>query len=76
MFYCQTIAPNLTSNLKETLTLGKLWVGMATLFFNSNPLRTRAGRTTGARGINFLASSNKYQIASIIQKTSAKKVTL
>ena len=24
--------------------------------------KTRASRTTGARGINFLASSNKYQI--------------
>ena len=25
--------------------------------------KTRASRTTGVRGINFLASSNKYQIA-------------
>jgi len=38
--------------------------------------RTRASRTTGARGINFLASSNKYQKASIQQKRSARKVTL
>ena len=28
-----------------------------------DPIKARASRTTGARGINILASSNKYQIA-------------
>ena len=34
---------------------------------------TRASRTTGARGINFLASLNKYQIAIIKKKEKARK---
>ena len=42
-------------------------------FYIVPSFKTRASRTTGARGINFLASSNKYQIASIIQKRSARK---
>ena len=35
-------------------------------------VKTKASRTTGARGINFLASSNKYQKASIQQKSLAR----
>ena len=34
---------------------------------------TRASRTTGARGINFLAISNKYQIA-IIWKNKLESI--